>query len=80
MAYTYAFTDADSTSIKRTDAGGNVAFVPPDPGNRDYAEYLRSGITADAYVAPAPVAPLTPAEKLANAGLTADELKTLLGI
>ena len=80
MAYTYAFTDADNSSIKRTNDDGNVVFVPTDPGNRDYAEYLRSGITADAYVAPAPAAPFTPAEKLANAGLTADELKTLLGI
>tara|TARA_R110002050_G_scaffold235259_1_gene371165 strand:+ start:266 stop:508 length:243 start_codon:yes stop_codon:yes gene_type:complete len=80
MAYTYAFADADSTSIKRTDADGNVAFVPTAAGNRDYAAYLASGVTASAYVAPAPAAPLTPAEKLANAGLTADELKTLLGI
>ena len=80
MAYTYTWTDAEQTSLRREDADGNVAFVPTDPGNRDYAEYLRSGITADAYVAPAPAAPLTPAEKLANAGLIADELKTLLGI
>jgi hypothetical protein len=80
MAYTYAFTSADKDSIKRTDADGNVAFVPAAAGNRDYAAYLASGVTATAYVAPAPAAPLTPAEKLANAGLTADELKTLLGI
>ena len=80
MAYTYAFTSADNDSIKRTDADGNVAFVPAAAGNRDYAEYLASGVTATAYVAPAAPAPLTPTEKLANAGLTADELKTLLGI
>ncbi len=57
MAYTYAFTDAEETSIKRTDENGNVAFVPAAAGNRDYAEYLASGITASAYVAPAYVAP-----------------------
>ncbi len=26
--------------IKRTDAEGNVAFIPFDEGNRDYQEYL----------------------------------------
>ena len=57
MAYTYEFCDADNSSIKRTDEDGNVAFVPVAPGNRDYAEYLASGITATAYVAPAYVAP-----------------------
>jgi len=65
MAYTYEFTDAENTSIKRTDDDGNVAFVPVAPGNRDYAEYLSSGITATAYVAPAYVEPdPTPLELL----------------
>ena len=57
MGYTYEFTDAEESSIKRTDENGNVAFVPVAEGNRDYAEYLTSGITATAYVAPAYVAP-----------------------
>ena len=57
MAYTYAFTDAESSGLKRTDEDGNVAFVPVAPGNRDYAEYLASGVTATAYVAPAYVEP-----------------------
>jgi len=65
MAYTYEFTDAENTSIKRTDDDGNVAFVPVAPGNRDYAEYLASGVTATAYVAPAYVEPdPTPLELL----------------
>ena len=65
MTYTYCFCDADSTSIKRTDEDGNVAFVPVAPGNRDYAEYLSSGVTATAYVAPAYVEPdPTPLELL----------------
>ena len=80
MAYTYCFCDADSTSIKRTDDGGNDAIVPCSDGNRDYAEYLASGTTADAYVAPpAPPEP-TAEEKLAATGLTTEELLTLLGL
>ena len=65
MAYTYEFTDAENSSLKRTDDDGNVAFVPVAPGNRDYAEYLASGVTATAYVEPAYVAPdPTPLELL----------------
>ena len=80
MAYTYSWTNAEETSLKREDEDGNVAFVPAAPGNRDYAEYLASGITADAYVAPPEPEPLTPEEKLANSGLTVDELKSLLDL
>ena len=58
------------------------AFIPPDPANTDYAEYqqwLAAGNTPDpAPAPPAPPAPLTPAEKLAAAGLTVEELKALL--
>ncbi len=80
MAYTYCFCDADSTSIKRTDEDGNEAFVPCAEGNRDYHEYLASGIVADAYAAPpAPPEPTTE-EKLAKAGLTVEELQALLGL
>jgi len=73
MAYTYAFTDADNSSIKRTDEDGNVAFVPVAPGNRDYAEYLSSGITASAYVAPAYVAPEPTALELLTTRVAAIE-------
>jgi len=56
MSYTYTWADADQTSLKREDADGSVAFVPTDPANRDYAEFLSSGATAADYVAPpAPV-------------------------
>lgn len=59
------------------------AFIPDDPANTDYAAYLRwieEGNTPEAAdPVPEPVE-LTPQEKLANAGLTVDELKTLLGL
>jgi len=59
------------------------AFIPPDPGNRDFAEYtawLEAGNTPEpAPIPPIPV-PLTPAEKLAASGLTVEELKELLGL
>ena len=70
-----------STSILRL---ADNAHIPPDPGNRDYREFLEwveAGNTPEP--APellAPPAPLTPAEKLAASGLTVDELKELLGL
>ena len=65
MAYTYTWTDAENTSLKREDENGNVSFVPAAPGNRDYSEYLSSGVTATAYVEPPYVAPdPTPLELL----------------
>ena len=54
-------------------------FIPTEDGNRFYDEFLASGAVAADYVAPPePPAPLTPAEKLAAAGLTVEELKALL--
>jgi hypothetical protein len=75
---TYQLTTADC--ILRL---ADNAFIPPDPANTDYAAYLQwveQGGTPEP--APEPVAPveLTPAEKLANSGLTIEELKTLLGL
>jgi len=80
MSYSYTFADAEETSLKREDDQGNIAFVPNDPRNRDYAEFLSSGETAAAYVEPEPAAPLTPEQKLEQSGLTVDELKGLLGL
>jgi hypothetical protein len=80
MSYTYTFSNAEETTLKREDEQGNVVFIPNDPANRDYAEFLSSGATAAPYVAPEPPAPLTPEQKLAASGLTVDELKGLLGL
>lgn len=72
--YTYEWADAEQTSLRRTDAEGKAAFVPADPRNRDYAEFLSSKATAAAYKAPpAPPEP-TLTEKLANAGIDLAEL------
>ena len=69
-----------STSIKRPSDG---AFIPNDPGNRDYREYLdwlEAGNTPE----PAPVPELAPVltteQKLEAAGLTVAELKELFGL
>ena len=59
------------------------AFIPPDPANTDYVAFLdwvAAGNTPEP--APEPVAPveLTTEQKLEAAGLTVDELKSLLGL
>ena len=59
------------------------AWIPPDPANRDFAAYLawlEAGNTPDPAPTPEPPVPLTPAEKLAQSGLTVAELKALLGL
>jgi hypothetical protein len=59
------------------------AWIPAEPKNCDFQAYLEwvgEGNTATpAAVPPTPVE-LTPAEKLAAAGLTVDELRALLGL
>ena len=82
MAYTYTWTNAEQTGLRRVDDNGNVAIVPVADGNRDYAEFVSSGLYAGAYVAPpAVVDSRTDVEKLEEAtGLTLAEIKTALGI
>ena len=79
MTFTYTFANAEETMLRREDEQGNIASVPTDPANRDYAEFLSSRAEAAPYVAPPEPKPLTAKEKLANAGLTVTELKKLLG-
>ena len=80
--YTYEWIDAEQSSLRRTDADGNVACVPADPANRDYAEFLSSGATAADYVAPpAPPEPTTEEKVnrlLSDYGLTREEMQAAL--
>ena len=73
-------TSAEVTVVFRE---ADNSYIPFDPANTDYAQYLiwlSEGNTPEpADPIPEPV-PLTPQEKLASAGLTVDELKVLLGI
>ena len=80
MTYTYTWANAEQTALIRKNETGNVAFIPNDPLNTDYAEFLSSGATAAAYVEPPEPPELTAEEKLARSGLTVDELKELLGL
>ena len=75
---TYQLTTGDC--ILRT---ADNAFIPPDPANTDYADYLAwldEGNTPE----PAPVQEdppvLTTEQKLEAAGLTVAELKKLFGL
>lgn len=45
---TYTWADAEQTALKRDDG----AFIPTDPDNRDYTEFLSSGATATPYSEP----------------------------
>ena len=59
------------------------AFIPADEANTDYQAFLAwiaEGNEPNPYIPPPEPAPLTPQEKLAAAGLSVDDLKTLLGI
>ena len=80
--YSYEWVNEEQTGLRRTDAEGNVAFVPADPGNRDYAEFVSTKATATAYVAPPEPEPLTTEEKvnrlLSDYGLTRDEMRVAL--
>ena len=77
MTFTYTFSDADHTTLHRVDEDGNILVVPVDPNNVYYNEFVESGDIANPFPEPGT---LTAEQKLANAGLTVDELKILLGI
>lgn len=69
-----------STSIFRI---SDCAWIPPDPANGDYQQYLQwleEGNTPEPYIEPPAPPELTPAEKLQSSGLTIEELKDLLGL
>ena len=80
MTFTYSFSDAEERILKRDNQDGTFTFITVNSGSRGWQEYVASGAEAAPYVAPPEPEPLTAQQKLENAGLTVDELKTLLGI
>ena len=75
---TYQLTTSDT--IQRLSDG---AFIPPDPANIDYQEYLawqEEGNTPIPAPEPEPAPVLTTEQKLAAAGLSVAELRALFGL
>lgn len=59
----------------------DTAYIPADPMNADFENYmlwLQDGNSPEPADPPAP--PPTPADKLASAGLSVDDLRDLLGL
>ena len=84
MTYTYTWTSAEQTTLKREcSETGTCVYVPTDPRNRDYAAYLAwldEGNTSLPAPEPEPAPVLTTEQKLEAAGLTVAELKELFGL
>jgi hypothetical protein len=75
---TYQLTNYDT--INRL---SDNAFIPFDPENKDYQEYLKWVEEGNEPLPPDPIPEpelLTPQQKLEQSGLTVEELKELLGL
>jgi len=75
---TYQLTNYET--IKRL---SDNAFIPPDPENKDYQQYLKWLEEGNEPLPPDPIPepePLTSQQKLEAAGLSIEELKELLGL
>ena len=78
MSYTYKLTNGNM--ILRVEDG---AWIPFDPANIDYQEYLKWLEEGNTPLPPDPIPepePPTAQQKLEAAGLTIEELKDLLGL
>ena len=73
MTYTYEWTSAEESLLRRIDENGNKTYVPVAPGNRDYEEFAASTAVATAYVEPPYVAPEPTALELLEARVAALE-------
>ena len=87
MSVTYTLTapfpSDKHASVNRINKDGTLTSIPANSKISDWQEYqdwLAEGNTPNPYIPPSEPAPLTPQEKLAAAGLSVDELKTLLGL
>jgi hypothetical protein len=61
----------------------NEFYIPRDPANTDYQQYLNWVSQGNEPLPPDPIPepePLTPEQKLEASGLTVEELKELLGL
>jgi hypothetical protein len=76
----YAWATAEKDVLVAYDDHGGQMFIPAVDGNPEYDAFLAAGGVAKDYDPPpaAPAVELTPAEKLAAAGLTVEDLKALL--
>ena len=78
---TYCYANTEQTAILATNSeSGDLTFIPVDPANPEYVALIELEETISPYVAPAATPELTAEEKLANSGLTVEELKGLLGL
>ena len=79
MTYTYSWANADQTNLKRVDSEGFTLWINAEaPDSFEFQEFLTSGATAAAYVAPPPAPPLTTEQKIAAAGFNEGELEDFL--
>ena len=76
--YTYQWANPEQAILIRTGSDGSSVSINPIPNNYMYEEFLASGATAAAYVAPPPPAPLTTEQKIAAAGFNEGELEDFL--
>ena len=77
MTFTYTWSTPEQVTLKREDQDCNVIFIPAVNDNPLYEEFLESGVTPAAYVAPPPVV-LTTEQKIAAAGFDEGELEEFL--